>query len=343
RNSRLRENKSPQHKAPCKMHFTVRLHCGVGSESYALEMSAVSSVRQAAEIQPVSTDAMKGQVGEVPVQGGDAIPVFSMAERLQSPDAVNSERDHVVIVRTSRGMLGLIVGSVSHVISVPAANLLNVPPVLIDPRTRVIKGLVNLDGLQSADLSRDDSESDEVSMCIMLSPERLHPKAPVAAAIVPAKPTAIAESPATNSSLTGSGGQVVLLSVTDDESEEMPLLGFSVTQIAEVQEPRRIIHVPGSPDHVLGFVVWRSRPVPVIDLGRRVGLPGETADQRLIIARGKDDSELMAFPRRQRFDRCDCRSLTDRSPSLRVFRQTPSAQPSRSTLQRCCCQICSPS
>lgn len=152
------------------------IRCGVGSESYALEMSAVSSVRQAAEIQSVSTDVMKGQVGEVPAQDGDAIPVFSMAERLQSPDAINSERDHVVIVRTSRGMLGLIVDSVSHVISVPAENLLNVPPVLIDPRTRVIKGLVNLAGLQSADLSDDESESDDASMCIMLSPERLHPK-----------------------------------------------------------------------------------------------------------------------------------------------------------------------
>lgn len=270
--------------------------CGVGSESYALEMSAVSSVRQAAEIQSVSTDVMKGQVGEVPVQDGDAIPVFSMAERLQSPDAINNERDHVVIVRTSRGMLGLIVGSVSHVISVPAENLLNVPPVLIDPRTRVIKGLVNLAGLQSGDQSDDESESDDVSMCIMLSPERLHPKAPVAAALAPAKPTAKDETQANKSSLTGSTGQVVLLSVTDDDSEELPLLGFSVTQIAEVQEPRRIIHVPGSPDHVLGFVVWRSRPVPVIDLGRRVGLPGEAASQRLIIARGKDDSELMAFP-----------------------------------------------
>jgi hypothetical protein len=65
-------------------------------------------------------------------------------------------------------------------------------------------------------------------------------------------------------------------------------------------EPRRNIHVPGNPNRVrfcrLTFVVWRSRPVYVIDLSRRVGLPGETADQRLIIAQAKDDSELMAFP-----------------------------------------------
>lgn len=271
--------------------------CGVGSETYALEMSAVSSVRQAAEIQTDVKDAMKGQVGEVPVQGDDPIPVFSMAERLQSPDAVNTQRDHVVIVRTSRGTLGLIVGSVSHVISVPAANLLNVPPVLIDPRTRVIKGLVNLAGLQGADANDGDTASDENSMCILLSPERLHPKAPVAALSSPKSvPKKEDVQPLASTSLTGGSGQVVLLSVTDDDSEEMPLLGFSVTQIAEVQEPRRIIHVPGSPDHVLGFVVWRSRPVPVIDLGRRVGLAGETADQRLIIARGTDDSELMAFP-----------------------------------------------
>lgn len=271
--------------------------CGVGNESYALEMSAVSSVRQAAEIQVVTSDAMKGQVGEVPVQGGEAIPVFSMAERLQSPDSVNTQRDHVVIVRTSRGTLGLIVGSVSHVISVPASNLLNVPPILIDPRTRVIKGLVNLAGLQSNESANDESASDEQSMCILLSPERLHPKAPMAAALPPTKASKSAtESEHASSNLTATNGQVVLLSVTDDDSDELPLLGFSVTQIAEVQEPRRIIHVPGSPDHVLGFVVWRSRPVPVIDLGRRVGLPGEAADQRLIIARGTDDSELMAFP-----------------------------------------------
>lgn len=273
------------------------IRCGVGSESYALEMSAVSSVRQAAEIQAVASDAMQGQVGEVPVQGGDSIPVFSMAERLQMSDVENSQRDHVVIVRTSRGTLGLIVGSVSHVISVPTENLLNVPPVLIDPRTRVIKGLVNLAGLQANDSTDEESDSDEQSMCILLSPERLHPKAPTAAALPPAKSvkTTSDEAPKT-AGLNASGGQVVLLSVTDEESEELPLLGFSVTQIAEVQEPRRIIHVPGSPDHVLGFVVWRSRPVPVIDLGRRVGLPGEAANQRLIIARGTDDSELLAFP-----------------------------------------------
>ena len=65
------------------------IRCGVGSESYALEMSAVSSVRQAAEIQVVNGEAMPGQVGEVAVQGAEAIPVFSMAERLHMSDVEN--------------------------------------------------------------------------------------------------------------------------------------------------------------------------------------------------------------------------------------------------------------
>jgi chemotaxis signal transduction protein len=55
-----------------------------------------------------------------------------------------------------------------------------------------------------------------------------------------------------------------------------------------------MIPVPATPAFVLGLVNWRGRPVPVIDLARRLGLAPEAAPPangrtHLIIARDKSD------------------------------------------------------
>lgn len=268
---------------------TIRvIRCQFSGEQYALEMSTVPSVRQLSEVVPTASGEFPGQLGHLPVANAAPVPVFSLAERLGRPGSESRGRQHVVVAQTSRGPLGLVVDTVSHVLAIATSNLIGLPSLLNNPTKRVVKNVVDFAAIEETGAQ---SGSD---MSLLLSPERLHPAA------APLTPDPRRKPAANEKAVTGTqsarrGGQMVLLAVTDEESASAPLVGLSVTQIAEILEPSAVVPVPFSPEDVPGFVVWRNQPVPVVEIGHRFGLPGKSADQRLVIARGRGDSELFAF------------------------------------------------
>lgn len=271
-------------------HDTIRIiRCRIGSEHYALEMSTVPSVRQLAEVVTTASGEHAAQLGVLPVAGSEPVPVFSLAERLGRPEPDVDGRQHVVVAQTSRGPLALVVDTVSHVHAVSTSRLINLPPLLSNPSRRIVKNIVDFADVEDGDATR---ESD---MSLLLSPERLHPSA---APVTPdPRRKKAAEEPATGPglSVTRRHGQIVLMSVTEEISDTLPVLGLSVTQIAEILEPKPVIPVPFSADDVPGFVVWRNQPVPMINVGRRVGLSTVPASDRLVVARGQGNSALFAF------------------------------------------------
>jgi purine-binding chemotaxis protein CheW len=65
-----------------------------------------------------------------------------------------------------------------------------------------------------------------------------------------------------------------------------------VDEVREVLKSRELTIVPNSPPHVLGVTSIRGTVLPVIDLGRRLGLPPSTRDERArIIIISPDDED----------------------------------------------------
>jgi len=89
---------------------------------------------------------------------------------------------------------------------------------------------------------------------------------------------------------------------TDEEihAQEIEMLSFllggeeyvlPVDEVREVLKSRELTIVPNSPPHVLGVTSIRGTVLPVIDLGRRLGLPSAKQDEkaRIIIINPDDE------------------------------------------------------
>lgn len=69
-----------------------------------------------------------------------------------------------------------------------------------------------------------------------------------------------------------------------------------VGRIREVLTPREITPVPRTPEHILGVCSLRGAVLPIVDLGRRLGLPRTLQDERSrIIVTAFDEDERIGL------------------------------------------------
>jgi purine-binding chemotaxis protein CheW len=100
------------------------------------------------------------------------------------------------------------------------------------------------------------------------------------------------------------GSESALASEGVDEeihAQEIEMLSFllggeeyvlPVDEVREVLKSRELTIVPNSPPHVLGVTSIRGTVLPVIDLGRRLGIPPAARDERArIIIISPDDED----------------------------------------------------
>lgn len=88
----------------------------------------------------------------------------------------------------------------------------------------------------------------------------------------------------------GTGMTTSMTDEEEDDDEELQLVSFAVAgqeyaiDIANVQEivqvPESIVHVPNSPDHVLGLMTLRNRLLPLVSLRSLFGLSVRETDER---------------------------------------------------------------
>lgn len=89
------------------------------------------------------------------------------------------------------------------------------------------------------------------------------------------------------------------------EESELEMLSFQlgaeeyaipVGRIREVLTPRDITPVPRTPEHILGVCSLRGAVLPIVDLGRRLGLPQSLQDERSrIIVTAFDEDERIGL------------------------------------------------
>ncbi|MBI4523304.1 MAG: purine-binding chemotaxis protein CheW [Deltaproteobacteria bacterium] len=113
-------------------------------QRYALRVSSVQRVIRAVEIIPLPK-APEIVLGMVNVQGR-IIPVFNIRKRFRLPERELELSDQIVLARTSRRTVGLVVDAVSGVLELSESEILS--PDDIVPETEYVEGVVKLkDGL----------------------------------------------------------------------------------------------------------------------------------------------------------------------------------------------------
>lgn len=267
------------------------IRCRVAGETYGLDMMWVRSIQRMDQLR--RNPEAEGPVGWVAANVGDDIPVFGLANQLGRVSDQEVAGQRIVVLNDPSRPWAMLVDRVSQVIQVPAGRVVPLPAVVVNPALNYFQGVIRL--------------GDE--LLLRLAPERLHPDAPVndlraETQLPPEKPPSAAISPPPTGKLAnwhnGRQGQIVIFSLPGLQIGEQNLVfGLSISQVTEALEPLPLVPVPAAPAFVSGLVNWRDRPVPVIDLGRRLGMAAEAApvngQTRLMIARAANQDALIGF------------------------------------------------
>jgi purine-binding chemotaxis protein CheW len=244
------------------------IKCGVGDETYALDMGRVQTIERPDRLRPGGAGDAPG--GFLAVPGGE-VEVFSLAARFGRPETKPHAQQHVVVLKSPARNWGLLVDRVSQVVSVPADRVAALPSLVQNPAAPFFQAAVCFGP----------------EWVLLLAPDPLHPRAvsEVASHLdgPGGAPRGARFSPAFES-LAGfrrGSPEIVMFATTDADPGERPLtFGLSKSQVLEILEARPLLPVPMAPAFLKGLLDWRTLPVPVVDLGPRFGLPAAVMDRR---------------------------------------------------------------
>ncbi len=279
------------------------IRCWAGAGEYGLEMDWVRSIQRIDNLQ--RTVGEGGEIGRLDM-AGTSVPVWSLAERLNESAGKARESQRVIVMNDPIRPWGMLVDRVSQVTAVSQEQLFPMPMIAVNPARPYFSGVIRFGD----------------ALLLRLDPDCLHPDAawPIHSStedLLPAPVPSIVDVQNGN----GRSGQIVLFKLPGRSQEEQEFsFALSITQVAEALEPLPTIPIPGASDFVMGLANWRNRPVPVIDLGCRLGLMGVAGgygSSRLMITRTTTGDELVGFLVR---------------PSIRILRLPLNHQPNSHAL-----------
>ena len=238
------------------------VRCRVAGRPYAFEAIDVRFIARSDQIAPGAGD-VPGRVGTL--RGRESIPVFSLGALLHPSDAAG-ERSHVVITGGGDDRAGWLVDRIVRAPHERVPGRLPLPALAGSLARRWFPALVD--------------DNDDAEPTLVCSPSGLDPRARTDSPLPPSPPSPTGLPP------DGAGRGVVALF----SSAALPSCGASRyaiagSRIVAVVQSLPTRTVPGTPAHVPALAAWRGHAIPVLDLSRGAGIPGETARGRHLIVR----------------------------------------------------------
>ena len=248
---------------------------------------------------PRTGHAPAGSVGRI-FHRGQNVPVFDLADLLNLPQDSAESLHYTVLIEHPRNMYGLRVEGVSRVIRISEDNLLPLPKAL-EHTAGSFRGIVDftrdrkvsaeafvsrhLPGVSEPSPLPSNRRRRQHQMHLLLNPNTLWPAAeavdpPGISAERLRRRYAIVAPPANQDSI-----QQMVTFPAGVINDWQLLVGLSISQVVEISEPLPLVSVPGTLPAILGFVHWRSCPVPVIDLQASLHyeIPQEAVSHLLIV------------------------------------------------------------
>jgi purine-binding chemotaxis protein CheW len=247
--------------APVVAEVTVPLlSFRVASQRYALPLESVSEVVVLPADVVVLPRSDTAAVGMLDFRAS-VLPLISVAALLGLVEG--GGRQHVLIVSLEGSKLGLVVGRVEGVVSIPQAAIEDVPAIL-----QRGEGDAEIDGI-----ARHGRVGELISI---LSPGKLFRNREIVQAIAQSTSgTAAMPEKAIETSVL----QFVVFRL-GRETYGLPI--GAVDEI--VQLPERLTRVPGAPEFVAGVMNLRGKALPLIDQRRRFESATESAGGRVIVS-----------------------------------------------------------
>lgn len=260
--------------AEAEERFLRIVRCEVDGASYALEMQSVAAVLGARGVRPPEVE---GDAATLSFQGR-TIPVFDFLEcqgGAAAPHAGRAVRKFVVVVEADGDAWGVLVDRVSQAIRLPESRTAAVPEPIASPALRRI-------------LLPPDDQATTAPPTLLFIPEQLHPeRSKPADDLAPflddpsAAPPPLRGSAPRASSKAG-GRRLAMFSL-----ERIPgcVGALAVSQVQEILLPLPVAPAVLASPLLVGFIAWRKRAVPVLDLVR--GLAGGEPSPLEVGGRGR--------------------------------------------------------
>lgn len=114
-----------------------------GGQSFSIDIGKVREIRRWGPFTPVP-HAPQGVLGVMNLRGS-VIPIYDLAARLGLSPTVENPRNVIVVVLHGAQTLGLLVESVSEIMSLPSDAIQTPPDLRADLGPQTISGLINTD------------------------------------------------------------------------------------------------------------------------------------------------------------------------------------------------------
>ncbi len=262
------------------------IRCWTADEAYGLAMGWVRSIHRTDLLTHNLAD--DGAIGML-VVNEERVPIYSLATQLGLGARKQAQTARIIILNDPLRSWGILVDRVSQVMEVPSGQVTPIPAVAINPAHNYFMGVIH--------------QEDE--LLLQLAPERLYPESSLVEGVIDT-PTHVRATEINSLGLNdvaemtigGNGRHKQIIIFFLPGEEKTMAFGLSIFQISEIIEPLPLIPIPNAPKYVLGLVNWRNRPVPIINLGQRLGLAGKVSGngrERLMITRSPNEDALAAF------------------------------------------------
>lgn len=265
------------------------VRCEVDGASYALEMQSVAAVLGARGVRPPEVEGDAATLS----YHGRTIPVFDFLEcqGAAAPHSGRAVRKFVVVVEADGDAWGVLVDRVSQAIRLPESRTAAVPEPIASPALKRI-------------LLPPDDQVLSAPPTLLFIPEQLHPERSKPAEWVDPLLGEVSYSPpplrggAPRASSKSGGRKLAMFSL-----ERIPgcIGALAASQVQEILLPQPVAPAVLASPLLVGFIAWRKRAVPVLDLVR--GLAGGEPSPlevggrgRLVVARVAALGMDVAFP-----------------------------------------------
>lgn len=246
----------------------------IGNGRYSVHIDDVQDFHESERVR-LSKSTEAGAVGHLTRKGG-TIPVYSLGARLGVTQTLSAGKV-VIVLKGASGQHGFAVDAVDQPIDVPDTHYHGMTSIAGTGGFGAIQGVVVHDG----------------KLWLHLDPRRLQGETEEARAAVPVP---VRELPAGWRRRAESGSLFVFPLAAVAPSGHEVLFSVSGRQVMEIIEEETIVPVPASPRFVPGLVLWRGRPVPVIDLGEILGWQALPQEKRnILIVRAAGSMDVVAF------------------------------------------------
>lgn len=264
------------------------VRCSVANETFFIDSSWLDSIQVIENLYP--SRSSDGSVGWIR-RFDEKVPVFRLADQIYGNKAVASRQGVIMVLRRNGKLWAMVVDKVAAAGDIPEDRVYPLPVIAGEDAGRMFSSAI----------------VDEEGIVLHISPERLVPGQISGEKLGPSSATAsipsfsrvrasIARAQDSSShkdsahAVEPKGGlQLITFSLVHEAPLGYPMrLAVTASQALEIASGLPITQVPHAPAFLTGLAKWRSMPVPVIDLGQWLGLPGapHVPGSRLLICRG---------------------------------------------------------